>query len=152
MLVPWKNSYDKPKQCIKKQRYHFADTCPYSQCYGFSSSHVRMWELNHKEGWMLKNWCFWTVVLEKTLQSPLDCKEIKPVSPKGNQPWTFIGRTDADVEDPKLWPSDVKNCLTHWKRPWGWEKLRARGGGNRGWNGSMASVTQGIRVWANSGR
>ena len=84
--APWKESYEKPRQHIKKQRHPFADKGPYSQNYGFSSSHVWMWELDHKEGWALKNWCFWTVVLEKTLESPLSCKEIKSVSPKGNQP------------------------------------------------------------------
>ena len=80
-----------------------------SQGYGFSSSHVWMWELHHKESWAMKNWCFWTVVLEKTLESPLDCKEIKPANPKGNQSWIFIGRTDAEAEAPKLWPPDVKS-------------------------------------------
>ena len=94
-LAPWKESYDKPRQSIKKQIHHFADKGLYSQSYGFSSSHVRMWELGHKEGWMLKNWCFWTVVLEKTLQSFLDSKEIKPVNPEEYQPQIFIGRTDA---------------------------------------------------------
>ena len=82
---PWKESYDKPKQHIKKQRYHFADKSPYSQSYDFSSSHVQKWVLDHQEGWVLKNWCFWTVVLEEILESPLDSKEIKPVNPKGNQ-------------------------------------------------------------------
>ena len=79
---------------------------------GFSSSHVWMWELDHKGSWALKNWCFWTVVLEKTLESPLDCKEIQPVHPKGNQSWIFIGRTNAEAEAPAPWPSDVKNWLT----------------------------------------
>ena len=78
---------------------------------GFSSSHVWMWELDHKESWVLKNWWFWTVVLEKTLESPLDCKEIKPVHPKGNQSWLFIRRTDAEAETPILWPPDAKNWL-----------------------------------------
>ena len=96
------------RQGIKKQRHHFADKGPYNQSYGFSSSHG-IWELNHKEGWVLKNWCFWTVVLEKILESPLDCKEIQPVHPKGNQSWIFIGRTDAEAETPILWPLDVKN-------------------------------------------
>ena len=82
-----------------------------SQSYGFSSSHIWMWELDHKEGWALKNWCFWTVVLEKTFQSPLDCKEIKPVNPKGNQFWIFIGRTDAEAEAPIFWPPDAKSRL-----------------------------------------
>ena len=86
VLAPWKKSYDHPRQHIKKQRHHFADKGPSSQSYGFSSSHVWMWELDHKENWTLKNWCFWTVVLEKTLERPLDCKEIKPVNPKEINP------------------------------------------------------------------
>ena len=81
MLAPWKKSYDKPRQCIKKQRHYFADKGPYSQSYGFSDGHVWMWELDYKEGWVLNNWCFQTVVLEKILVNPLDCKEIKPVDP-----------------------------------------------------------------------
>ena len=89
---------------------------PSSQSYGFSSSHIWMWELHHKEGWAQKNWCFWTVVLEKTPESPLDSKEIQPVHPKGNQSWIFIGRTDAEAETPILWPPDVKNWLI-WKDP-----------------------------------
>ena len=94
--------------CVPTPVY-FADKCPYSQSYGFFSSQLRMWELDHKEGWALKNWCFSTVVLEKTFESPLDCKEIKPVNPKGNQPWIFIGRTDAEAEAPILWSPDVKS-------------------------------------------
>ena len=108
-LAPWKKSYDKPKQHIKKQRHHSVDKGPSSQSNGFSSSHVWMWELDHKEGWAPKNWCFWTVVMEKTLESPLDCKKTKPVSPTGNQSWIFIGRTDAEVEAPIFWPL-VKSC------------------------------------------
>ena len=104
----------------------------YSQSYGFSSSYVWIWELDHEEGRVLKNWCFWTVVLEKTFESPLDCKEIKPVDPKGNQPWIFIGRTDAKAEALIPWQPDVNKQLSHWKRPRCWEKLRARGkGGDR---------------------
>ena len=98
-------------QCIKNQRHHFANKAPHSQGCGFSSSHVLMWELDHKEGWVPKNWCFWTLVLNKTLESPLDCKEIKPVNPKGNKSWIFIGRTDAEAEGPILWLPDVKNWL-----------------------------------------
>ena len=90
MLALWKESYDQPRQHIKKQRHYFANKGPSSQSYGFSSNHVWMWELDYKESWALKNWWFWTVVLEKTLQSPLDCKEIQPVHPKGNQSWIFI--------------------------------------------------------------
>ena len=110
MLAPWKKSYYQPRQCIKKQRHYFADKGPSSQSYSFPSSHIGMWELNHKEGRAQKNWYFWTVVLEKTLESPLDCKEIQPVHPKGNQSWIFTGRTDAEA--PVLWPPDVKSWLT----------------------------------------
>ena len=104
-------SYVQPRQHIKKQRHYFTTKRPFSQSYGFSSSHVWMWELEYKEIWALKNWCFWTVVLEKTLESPLDCKEIKPVHPKRTQAWIFIGRIDAEVETPIIWPPDVKNGL-----------------------------------------
>ena len=97
---------------IKKQRHHLADKGPYSQSHGFSRSHVRMWELGRKKGWVSKHWCFRTMVLEKTLKSPLDCKEIKPVNSKGNQSWIFIERTDAEAETPILWPPDVKSWLT----------------------------------------
>ena len=117
-LAPWKKSYDQSRQHIKKQRHYFVNKGPSSQNYGFSSSHVRMWELDYKESWVPKNWCFWTVVLEKTLESPLDCKKIKPVKPKGNQSWIFIGRTDAETETPIFWPPDVKNWLAgkDWRR------------------------------------
>ena len=111
-LAPWKKSYDQPRQHIKKQRHYFANKSLSSQSYCFSNSHVWMWDLDHKETWALKNWCFWTVVLEKTPVSPLDCKEIQPVHPKGNQSRMFIGRTDAEAETPILWPSDAKNWLT----------------------------------------
>ena len=112
----WKGSYDNHRQHIKKQRHHFADKGLYSQGYGLSSSRVQIWVLDHKEGWTLKNWCFRTVVLEKTLESPLESKEIKPVNPKGNQSSIFIGRTNAKAEAPILWPPDVKNWLI-WKDP-----------------------------------
>ena len=102
MITPWKKSYDQPRQHIKKQRHYFADKGPSSQ--SFSSSQVWMWELDFKENWAPKNWCFWTVVLEKTPESPLDCKEIKPVNPKGNQSWIFIEKTDAEAEPPIFWP------------------------------------------------
>ena len=97
---------------ILKSRHYFADKGLCSQSYGFSSSHVWVWKLDYKESWVPKNWCFWTVVLEKTLESPLDCKEIQPVHPKGNQSWIFIGRTDPEAETPVLWPPDAKNWLT----------------------------------------
>ena len=108
MLASWKKGCDKPTQHIKMQRHHFADKDPYKS-YGFSSSHVQMWKLDHKEGWAPKNWCFWTVVLERTLQSLLDGKEIKPVNSKGNQSWIFIGRTDAEAEAPILWLLDANS-------------------------------------------
>ena len=111
MLAPWKKSYDQPRQNIKKQRHYFANKGLSSQSYGFSSSHVWSWELDYKESLVLKNWYFWTVVLEKTLESPLDFKEIQPVHPKGNQSWMFIVRTDVESETPILWPPDAKNWL-----------------------------------------
>ena len=104
---PWKESYDKPRQHIKKQRHHSANQGPYSQNHGFSSSHVRMWEVEHREGWVPRNWCFRIVVLENALESPLDWQEIKSVNPNGNQPWIFIGRADAPV----TWPPDMKSLL-----------------------------------------
>ena len=97
---------------LKKQRHYFANKGLSSQSYDFPSTHVWMWELDYKESWAPKNWCFWTVVLEKTLESPLDCKEIQPVNPKGNQSWILFGRIDAEAETPILWPPDAKNCLT----------------------------------------
>ena len=109
MLAPWKKNYNKPRQCIKKQSHYLAEKGLYSQNYGFSSMHVRMWELDNKKGWVLKNWCLQTMVLEKTLESPLDCKEIQPVHPKGNQSWIFIWRTDTEALI--LWPPDVKSWL-----------------------------------------
>ena len=126
MLIPWKENYDQPRQHIQKQRHYFVNKGQSSQGYGFSSSQVWMWELDYKESWTPKNLCFWTVVLEKTLESPLDCKEIQPVHPKGNQSWIFIGRTDAEAETPILWPPD----LLIWIDPdagkdWRWEE--------RGW-------------------
>ena len=126
MLVPWKKSYDQPRQHIKKQRHYFDDKDLSCQSYGFPSRYVWVWELDYKESLALKNWCFWTVMLEKTLESPLDYKEIQPVHPKGDQSWVFIGRTDVEAETPILWPSDVKNWLI-WKDPgagkdWGQEE------------------------------
>ena len=112
--APWKKRYDQHWQHIKMQRHYFANKDLASQSYGFFSRHVWMWELNYKESWVPKNWCFWTVVLEKTLESPLDSKEIQLVNPKGNQSWIFIGRTDAEAETetPILWPPDAKNWVT----------------------------------------
>ena len=132
----------------RQQRHYFANKGLFSQSYGFSSSHVCMWELDHKESWALKNWFFWTVVLEKTLESPLDCKEIQPVYSE-DQPWDSFGGNDAKAETPVLWLPHAE--LTHLKRLWCWEGLRARGeGGNRWWDGWMASLTRWTWVWVNS--
>ena len=138
MFAPWKKNYDKPQQHIKKPKHHFADKGSSSQSYGFSSNHVPMWEFNHKVGWALKNGCFWIVVLKKTLESPLDSKEIKPVNPKGNQPWIVIGRTDAEAEAPILWPPDRKRQLIG-KDPdagedWGQEEKRVTEDEMVGWH------------------
>ena len=111
-LASWKKSYDQPRQHIKKQRCYFANKGPSSQSYGFSSSHVWKWELDYKESWAPKNWCFWTVVLEKTIESPLNSKEIQPVHPNGNQSWILIGRTHVEIETLILWLPDGKNWPT----------------------------------------
>ena len=129
MLIPWKESYDQPRQHIKKQRHYFANKGPSSQGYGFSSSHIWIWELDYKETWAPKNCCFWTVVLEKTLESLLDCKEIQLVLPKGNQSWIFIEKTDAEAETPILWPPDAKNWLIEKTLMLG----MIEGGRRRGW-------------------
>ena len=147
MLTPWNKSYDQSRQHIKKQRHHFANKGPSSQSHGFSSSHVWMRDLDYKESWVLKNWCFWTVMLKKTIEIPLDCMEIQPVHPKGNQPWIFIGRTDADAETPILWPPDVKNGLI-WKNP---DTRKDWRHDDRGWDGWMASLTRWRWVWVGSG-
>ena len=128
-----KESYDQPRQNIKKQRHNFANKVLSSQDYGLFIGHVLMWELDYKESWAPKNWCFWTVVLEKTLESPLDCKEIQPVHPKGDQSWVFIEGSDVEAETPILWPPDAKSWLI-WKDPVlgkiegkrrrGWQRMR----------------------------
>ena len=125
-LLLGRESYEQPRQHIKKQRHYFAYKGLSSQSYGFSSGHVWMWELDYKESWAPNNWCFWTVVLEKTLESPLDCKEFQPVNPKGNLSWIFIGRTFAGAETLLLWSPDAKNWLIG-KDPdaggdWRWEE------------------------------
>ena len=114
MLAPWSKSYDQPRQHFKKQRHYFVDKGPYNQSYSFSSGHVQMWELDNKKGWTPKNWCLQIVVLEKTLESPLDCKEIQPVYPKGHQPWIFIGRTDVEAETPITLATWCKLLLATW--------------------------------------
>ena len=116
ILTPWNESYNQPRQHIKKQRHYVVNQGTSSQGYGFSSSHGWMWELDYKESSAPNNWCFWSVVLEKTLESPLDCKEIQSVHPKGDQSWVFIGRTDVEAETPIFWPLDEKSWLV-WKNP-----------------------------------
>ena len=144
MLTSWKESYDQPRQNIKKQRHYFANKGPSS----LSSIHVRMWELDHKEGWV-SNWCFQTVVLEKTFESPLDSKEIQSVHPKGNQSWIFIGRTCWSWNSNTLATSCEE--LIHWKRLWCWEGVGAGGeGDDRGWDGWMAPSTQWTWIWVSS--
>ena len=124
MLAPWKKSYDQPRQHIKKQRHHFANKDLCSQSYGFSSSHVWMWELDYKENWTPKNWCFWTVVLEKTLESPLDWKEIQPVHPKGDQSWVFIGRTDLKLKLQYFGHKTLMLGKIEGKRRMGWQRMK----------------------------
>ena len=148
-LAPWKKSYDKHRQHVKKQRHHFSDKDSSSPSYVFSSSHVWMWELDHKEGWMPRNWCFQIMMLEKTLESPLDCKEIKPVKPKGYEPWIFIGRTD--VEALIIWPPDGKSQLTGKDLNAGkdWRQKEKRVAEER-W---LDSITDSMEwTWANFGR
>ena len=152
MLTLWKESYDQPRQHIKKQRHYFANKDPSSLGYGFSSGHVWMWELDYKESWALKNWCLWTLVLEKTLENPLDCEEIQPVHPKGDHSWVFIGRTDIEAEIPILWPPNVKSWLS-WKDPdvgkdWRQEEKRTTQNKMAGWhqwlNGHEFGQTPGV--------
>ena len=152
MFAPWKKSYDQPRQHIKMQRHYFANKGLSSQGYGFSSSHVEMWDLDHKESWAPKNWCFQTMVLEKTLESPLDCKDIQPVEPKGNQSWMFIGRTEVEAEAPFLWLSDAKSWLIG-KDPDAGKDWRQKEKGTTedemvGWHHWL----DGIWVWAKSRR
>ena len=138
MLTPWKKSYDQPREHIQKQRHYFANKVLSSQGYGFSSGHVWMRELDCEESWAPKNWCFWTVVLEKTLESPLDCKEIQPVHPKGDQSWVFLGRTDVEAETSILWLPDANSWLI-WKDPdagkdWGQEETGMTEDEMAGWH------------------
>ena len=151
MLAPWEKAMINLDSIIKRQRHYFANKGPSSQSYFFSSSHVWMWELDYKESWAPKNWCFWIVVLEKTLENALDCKEIQSVYPKGNQSWILFGRTVAEAEALILWPPDTKSWLIG--KDWCWERLKAEGkGGGRGWDDQIASLTQWILIWANFGR
>ena len=146
-IAPWKKSYDQPREHIKKQRDYFVNKGLSSQSYGFSSSHVWMCELDYKESWASKNWCFWTVVLDKTLVSPLDCKEIQPVHPKGDQSWILIGRTNAEAETLILWPPDAKNWLIGKDSDVGKDWRQEEKGT---WDGWTASPTQRTWVWVNS--
>ena len=151
MLAPWKKSYDQPRQHIKKQRHYFANKGHSSQSYGFSSSHVWMWGLDHKESWAPKNWYFWTVVLDKTLESPLDCKGIQPVHPKGDQSWVFIGRMMLRLKF-QYFGHLVRrvDSLEKALMLGGIEGRRRRGQQRmRCW---MASPTRWRWVWVNSGR
>ena len=138
VIFLYRESYDQPGQHIKKQRHYFVKKGPSSQGYGFSNGYVWMWELDCEESWVRKNRCFWTVVLEKTLESPLDCKEIQPVHLKGDQSWVFIGRTDAQVETPILWPPDVKNWFIRKDpdagRDWGQEEKGTTEDEMAGWH------------------
>ena len=145
-MLKRRNLGRKSLTCVLKSRY-IANKGPSSQGYGFSTGHVCMWELDYKESWVPKNWCFWIMMLEKTLESLLDCKEVQPVHPKGNQSWMFIGRTDFEAETPNTLATSCKD-LTHLKRPWCWERLKVRReGDDRGWDGWMAQWTL---LWVNS--
>ena len=137
LLLLWK-SFDQPRQHIIKKRHYFTNKAPSSQSSGFSSSHVWLWELDYKESWAPENWCFWTLVLKKNFESPLDCKEIQQVHPKGNQFWIFGGRTDGEAETPIIWPPDVKSCLI-WEDPdagkdWRWEEKGSTEDETVGWH------------------
>ena len=133
----------------KKQRHYFVYKASSSQSFGFFSSHVWMWKLDHKGSWVLKNWCFWTVVLEMLLRLWRVPWTARRSNQLGNQSWIFIGRTDAEAETPILWLRCEE--LTHWKIPWSWKILKVGGeGDNRGWDGWMASLTKWTWVWVNS--
>ena len=162
MLTPWKESYDQPRQHIKKQRHYFVNKGPSSQGYGFSNGHVWMWELDCEESWAPMNWCFWTVVLEKTFEIPLDCKEIQPVHPKRDQSWVSTGRTDVEAEIPIVWPPDPKSWLIckdpEAERDWGQEEKGTTevemfawhhrlNGHEFGWTAGVGEGQEGLACW-----
>ena len=166
MTASWQERYDKPRQCVENQRHHFAHKCPYSQGYGLSHSHVQMWELDHKEGRTPRNWSFWTVVLEKILESPLESKDIKPISLKGHQLWILFGKTDAEAEALTLCPPDAKSWLirkdpeawNHWGqgRRRGWQRMRwldgitdswTRANSGRWWGTGKPGMLQSMELW-----
>ena len=152
MLTPLKESYEQPRQHIQKQRHYFVNRGPSNQGYGFSSGHVWMWELNYKESWALKNWCFWTVVLERTLESPLTARRSNQSILKEISPGCSLEGLMLKLELPILWPPDAKSWLIWNESTWCWERLRAGGeGDNRGWDGWMASLTRWTWVWVDSG-
>ena len=151
MLAPWKKSYDKPRQRVKKQRHHFANKSLHSQSYGFPSSCIQMWELDHKEGWALKNWCFWIVVLEKILESPWTARRsnqsiLKEINPEYSLEGLMLKLKLQYFGHLMRWANSLE-------RPWHWERLReGEEGGDRRWDGWMASPTQQTWIWANSRR
>ena len=142
MFASWQESCDKPRRCVEKQRHYSADKGPYSQGSGLPSGHVGLWELDRKEGRILKNWCLWTVVLEKTPKSPLDCKEIKAVNLKESQPWILVERTNAEAEAPVFWSSDVNSWLIGKVPDAGKEKEKTAEGEEGVRDGWMASLMQ----------
>ena len=156
MLTPWKKSYDQPRQHIEKQRHYFANKGPSSQDYGFSSGHIWMWELDCEESWVPKNWCFWTVVLEKTLESPLACKEVQLVHPKGDQSWVFFGRNDAKAKTPILWPPHVKSWFIGKDpdagRDWGHEEKGTTEDEMAGWHHWLDGHESGWTPWVGDGQ
>ena len=137
-FASWQESYDKPRQCAEKQRHYSADKGSYSQIYGLPRGHIWVWELDHKEGRVSKNWCLWTVVLKKTPESPLDCKEIEPINLKGHQLWILSGRTDAEAAAPVLWSPDANSWLTgkvpDTGKDWGQKENRALEVKMTGWH------------------
>ena len=159
MLAPWKKSYYQPRQHVKKQRHTLLTKVCLVKAMVFSSRHVQMWELDHKEGWALENWCFWTVVLEKTLESPMDFKEIQPVNPKENQPWIFIGRNDAVVEiqyfGHLIWrPDSLEKTLIlgniEGRRRWGWHRIRWLDGITDWMDMSLGELRELLMAWSSA--